>query len=112
MKKFALGLLTVALALPLSAATWKDVSLMDAGCATHKEKTDKPDEHTKMCATRCGEKGGFGAIIDGKFVKFDAKGDELTTAALKKTEKNDHLRADITGEMKDGKINVTSLEVK
>jgi len=112
MKKLVLGILVLALALPLTAATWKDVALMDAGCATHKEKTDAPDAHTKTCALRCGAKGGYGAIVDGKFIKFDKKGDELTDAALKKTEKNDHLRADITGEMKDGKIEVTALEIK
>jgi|GEM_PF-1353082 len=112
MKKFVLATLVLALALPLGAATWKDVSLMDAGCATHKEKMDKPEEHTKACAMRCGEKGGYGAIVDGKFIKFDAKGDELTTAALKKSEKTDHLKADITGELKDGKLEVSAIEIK
>jgi len=112
MKKVVLGILILALALPLAAATWKDVALMDAGCATHKEKMDKPDEHSKTCAMRCGKEGGYGAIVDGKFVKFDKKGDELTDAALKKTEKTDHLRADVTGEMKDGKINVSAIEIK
>jgi hypothetical protein len=112
MKKLILGVMVLALALPLSAATWKDVSLMDAGCATHKEKTDAPDAHTKACAMRCGAKGGYGAIIDGKFVKFDKKGDDLTHAALGKLEKEDHLRADITGELKDGKLEVSAIEVK
>ena len=112
MKKFVLGILVLALALPLAAETWKDVALMDAGCATHKEKMDKPDEHTKACAMRCGAKGGYGAIVDGKFIKFDQKGDELTDAALKKSDKTDHLRADVTGEMKDGKIEVSAIEIK
>ena len=112
MKRTVLAILVLALALPLTAATWKDVSLMDAGCATHKEKMDKPDEHTKTCAMRCGKEGGYGAIVDGKFVKFDKKGDELTEAALKKTEKTDHLKADITGELKDGKIEVSAIAIK
>ena len=112
MKKLVLATLALALALPLAAATWKDVALMDAGCATHKEKMDKPDEHTKTCAMRCGAKGGYGAIVDGKFVKFDKKGDDLTDAALKKSEKTDHLRADVSGEMKDGKIEVSAIEIK
>lgn len=112
MKKFVLGALVFALALPLAADTWKDVSLMDAGCAAHKEKMDKPDEHSKTCATRCGAKGGYGAIVDGKFIKFDKKGDDLTDAALKKSDKTDHLRADVTGEMKDGKLNVSTIEIK
>ena len=112
MKKLILGAMVLALALPLSAATWKDVSLMDAGCATHKEKTDAPDAHTKTCAMRCGAKGGYGALIDGKFVKFDKKGDELAIEALKKSAKDDHLRADVTGEIKDGVLNVTAIDVK
>ena len=112
MKKLVLATFALALALPLTAATWKDVALMDAGCATHKEKMDKPDEHTKTCAMRCGAKGGYGAIVDGKFVKFDKKGDDLTDAALKKSEKTDHLRADVSGEMKDGKIEVSAIEIK
>jgi len=112
MKKIVLATLLLALALPLSAATWKGVALMDAGCATHKEKTDEPDSHTKTCAMRCGSKTGYGAVVDGKFIKFDKKGDELTEAALKKTDKSDHLRADVTGEMKDGKIEVSAIEIK
>ena len=112
MKKLILTTLVLALALPLSAATWKDVALMDAGCAVHKEKTDAPDAHTKTCAIRCGAKTGYGAMVDGKFIKFDKKGDELTDAALKKTDKTDHLRANVTGELKDGKIEVSALELK
>ncbi len=112
MKKLTLGILTLALALPLSAATFKDVALMDAGCATHKEKTDAPDEHAKACLMRCAAKSGVGAIIDGKFVKFDKKGDELAIEALKKSAKDDHLRADVTGEIKDGVLNVTAIDVK
>jgi hypothetical protein len=112
MKKLTLGAMFFVLALPLSAATWKDVSLMDAGCSVQKEKMDAPDAHTKHCAMKCGIKGGYGAIIDGKFVKFDKKGDELTHAALGKLDKEDHLRADITGEIKDGKLEVSTIDVK
>ena len=54
----------------------------------------------------------MGAIIDGKFVKFDKKGDELAIEALKKSAKDDHLRADVTGEIKDGVLNVTAIDVK
>jgi len=104
--------LVLALALPLSAATFKDVALMDAACATHKEKTDAPDAHTKACMMRCAGKGGVGAVIDGKFVKFDKNGDDLAVEALKKSAKDDHIRADVTGEIKDGVLNVTAIDVK
>ncbi len=108
MKKAALVVLIAALALPLSAETWKNVSLMDGGCAGKKEKLAKPDAHTRSCAVKCAE-SGYGAVVKGKFVKFDAKGSELAKEALAKSEKKDHLRATVTGELKDGVIQVTSL---
>ena len=111
MKRMVMVVLACLLALPLAAETWKNVSLMDAGCAAKKDVVAKPDEHPKSCALQC-SKAGYGAIVDGKFVKFDKKGDDLADAALKKTEKTDHLRADVTGEMKDGKIEVSALEIK
>ena len=100
MKKTVLSTLVLMLALPLAAETWKNVSLMDGGCA----------KHTKSCAMQCA-KSGYGAVVDGKFVKFDKHGSELATEAIKKSDKKDNLRADITGEMKNGEIVVDKLEM-
>lgn len=111
MKKLALGILVLALASPLAAATWEGVSLMDAGCASKAEMVAHPDDHTKSCAMMC-SKAGYGAIVDGKFIKFDDKGNELAAAALKATEKTDHLRANITGEIKDDVLHVTALTLQ
>ena len=111
-KKSALVILVLALAIPLSAETWKNVSLMDAGCGKKAEKIAKADEHSRSCAMRCGKGGGYGAVVDGKFVKFDAKGDELAAAALEKSEKKDHLRANVEGTMKDGVLHVSSLDLR
>lgn len=111
MKKTALIVLVAALALPLSAETWKDVSLMDASCAAKAEKMKDPDEHSTSCAMKCA-KSGYGAVVNGQFVKFDAKGNELTSKALEKTDKKDHLRATVQGEMKDGVIQVSSLTLQ
>jgi hypothetical protein len=108
MKKTALVILVAALALPLSAETWKGVSLMDASCASKAEKMKDPDAHVRSCALQC-SKSGYGAVVNGKFVKFDAKGNELTKAALTKSEKKDHLRATVNGEMKGDEIHVSSL---
>jgi hypothetical protein len=108
MKKLALGILVLALASPLAAATWKGVALMDAGCAAKADMVAHPDDHPKSCAMQC-SKAGFGAIVDGKFVKFDKKGSDLAAEAVKKTEKKDHLRATVTGELKDGVIEVDTL---
>jgi hypothetical protein len=111
MKKLALGILVLALASPLAAATWEGVSLMDAGCASKEEMVAHPDDHTTSCAKMC-SKAGYGAIVDGKFVKFDDKGNELAAAALKATDKKDHLRANITGEMQDDVLHVTALTLQ
>jgi hypothetical protein len=108
MKKFAVIIAVLALALPLSAATWKNVSLMDANCAKKKDVIANPDNHTRSCALQC-SKAGYGAVVDGKFVKFDDKGSELAKAAFEKSDKKDHLRATVTGEEKDGVIHVTAL---
>lgn len=108
MKKAALIILVAALALPLSAETWKGVSLMDGNCAAKPAKMADPDAHARSCALQCA-KGGYGVVVGGKFVKFDAKGNDLAMEALKKSDKKDHLRATVNGEMKDGVIQVSSL---
>jgi hypothetical protein len=111
MKNIILTLLVIALASPLAAATWKAVPLMDAGCAAKETFKAHPENHPRSCALQC-SKAGFGAVIDGKFVKFDAKGDALAIAALKKSDKRDHLQVNVTGEMKNGAIQVTALTLK
>jgi len=111
MKRIVLGLLVIALALPITAATWKDVALLDANCAAKEKVMAHPENHTKACALQC-SKAGYGAVVDGKFVKFDKKGNALAAAALKKSDKKDHLTATVTGEMKDGTIAVSSLTLK
>ncbi|HXH39356.1 MAG TPA: hypothetical protein VNN08_12070 [Thermoanaerobaculia bacterium] len=108
MKKAALVILALALALPLSAETWKNVSLMDSSCAAKKDAMTNPDAHTRSCALKC-VKSGYGAVVDGKFIKFDEKGSDLAKAAMTKSEKKDHIRATVSGEMKDGVIHVSSL---
>jgi hypothetical protein len=110
MKKTVLATLVLMIALPLAAETWKNVSLMDAGCANKKEAMAAPEKHTKHCAVQCA-KAGYGAVVDGKFVKFDKHGSELASEAIKKSDKKDNLRADVTGELKNGEIAVTKLEM-
>lgn len=110
MKKLPLIVLVALVALPLSAATWKNVSLMDAGCATKAKAMSNPDGHARSCALQCA-KSGYGAVVDGKFVKFDQKGSDLAKDALQKSDKRDHLRATVSGDMKDGVIHVTSLKL-
>ncbi|MGA7617629.1 MAG: hypothetical protein WBX15_20880 [Thermoanaerobaculia bacterium] len=113
MKRFA-GMITVALVLVFSPialfaadATWKNVSIVDTNC--HAKFTKNADAHTRSCALKCA-KSGFGVITpDGKFLAFDAKGNELATAALKSSTKKDHLRATVVGEQSGETIAVKSL---
>ena len=106
MRKLAIFGLVLLVALPVAAAEWKSVSLVDAGCAD-RVKAD-PDKHTRACAMRC-EESGYGVVADGAFVKFDEKGNNLAIEALQKSKKDDHLRATITGEIKDGVLYVETL---
>ena len=110
MKKTALAILVFALALPVYAETWKNAPLMDVDCSAEQSKLDNPDKHSRGCALKCAD-SGYGIIVDKKFVKFDAKGSELAKAALDKSDKKDHLRVTVDGDMKDGVINVSALSL-
>jgi hypothetical protein len=107
-KAFLLLALVVALPLSLSAETWKHVSLIDGGCAKHAEKLANPDAHTKECALKC-SKAGYGAVVDGKFIKFDEKGNEMVKSALMKSDKKDNFHAVVVGVKKGDEIKVEHL---
>ena len=111
MKKMSLVILMFALALPVSAETWKNAALLDVDCSDSAKKLEDPDKHTKGCALKCAD-SGFGIVVDKKFIKFDAKGSDLAKAAIEKSEKKDHLRATVEGDMKDGVINVSKLTLE
>lgn len=107
-KLFTLILLTI-FALPVFAAEWKDAPVVDVQCSS-RVKAD-PDSHTKDCATKCA-KSGFGIYTsDGKFLKFDSKGNKEFSEALQKTDKKDHLRVNVKGEQSGDTIKVDSLSL-
>src|SRR5262245_54852407 len=96
-------------AMALTAATWKNVSLIDSQCVD-KAKAD-PDKHTKKCALAC-EDGGYGILTaEGKFLKFDAAGNEKAEKALEATQKTDHLRATVEGTVSGDEIKVASVTI-
>jgi hypothetical protein len=102
----ALAIAAVALAGVAAAETWKNAAFMDAECAD-KFKAD-PDKHTVKCAVAC-EDDGYGILTaDGKFLKFDAAGNEKAAAALKDTKKTDHLRVTVEGTLEGDQIKVTA----
>lgn len=109
MKKLLAVLLVAFFSLPMLAAEWKNVPVVDVQCSS-RMKAD-PDSHTKECAMKCA-KSGFGIYTsDGQFLKFDAKGNAEIMDALKKTSKSDHLRVNVKGEQSGDTIKVESLSL-
>ena len=110
MKRLALVTLAIALSTPLFAKEYKNVALLDTHCAEKKDVAANPDSHTRSCMMSCAATG-YGAVIDGKFSKFDAKGNDLAKEALKNSTAKDHLRVTVNGDVKDGVLQVTSLKL-
>jgi len=106
------GWLAVAfLALPLiaSAETFSNVSVVDVNCS--KKVADTADAHTRDCALKCAESGFAIVTSDKKIIKLDAEGNKQVAAALKASDKKDHLRVDVTGDVKGDTIAVTSIKL-
>ncbi len=104
-----LALVLLALPLVASAETFSNVSVVDVNCS--KKVADTADTHTRDCALKCAE-SGFGIVTsDKKFLKFDAEGNKQVEAALKATDKKDHLRVDVTGDVDGDTIKVTSVKL-
>jgi len=104
----ALVLAAAAFAGVAAAETWKNAAFMDAACVD--QFKDNPDKHSAKCAVAC-EDDGYGILTaDGKFLKFDAAGNEKAVAALKDTKKTDHLRATVEGTLDGDQIKVTSFQ--
>ena len=110
MKK-AIVLLGVLMALPSFAAAedWSNVPMIDTQCST-KAKAD-PDSHTKACALACA-KSGFGIVDkDGNYLKFDAKGNQEAMKLLESSNKQDHIRVDVSGKKDGSVIHVESVKL-
>ena len=112
MKKVAsLALLFGMCAIPVFSATetFNNVSVIDSNCST-KAAAD-PDSHTRECALKC-QASGYGILTkDHKFLKFDTAGNAQITEALKASDKKDHLRVDVTGDVKGDTLQVSSIKL-
>ncbi len=89
--------------------------VVDQMCAKNMAKKSNPMEmaakHTKECALEeaCAA-SGFGLFYDnGKWVKFDEKGDKLAKTMIENSKKEKDIMADVTGEMKEDMFIVASL---
>src|SRR5262249_38159171 len=113
MKKVAAFLVLAGLSIASAFAageTFSDVSVIDVSCS--KKAAADPDSHTKACALACSASGDGFYTKEKNFVKFDAEGNKRVLEALKASDKKDHLRADITGEVKGDTISVTSIHLR
>ena len=112
MKKAVSFLVLLGLAaMPALAAveTYKDVPVVDVNCST-KVAAD-PDSHTRACALKCAA-SGFGIVTkDKQFLKFDAEGNAKIADALKASDKKDHLRVDVSGDVQGDTLKVTSIKL-
>jgi hypothetical protein len=110
MRKLALLLSALALlAVPALSETFHNVPVVDKNCSS--KVASNPDAHTRACALKCAA-SGYGIVTsDEKFLKFDAKGDEQIKEALEKSDKKDHLRVDVTGEVENDTLKVSSIKL-
>jgi len=106
MKRIAL--LTAAAAL-LSVAAFAETfngTVVDVSC-----KGKDLASHTKKCAVGCAKSGYALVTGDGKFLKFDEKGNAKALAALKATSKENDLKATVEGTVDGDVLNVTSISI-
>jgi hypothetical protein len=112
MKKLAASLVLFGLsAVPALAATesYTNVTVIDVNCS--KKAAADPDSHTRSCALQCAM-SGYGIIAtDKKFIKFDDAGNTKVQEALKASDKKDHLRVDVSGDLQGDTLKVTSIKL-
>ena len=103
----ALALLLAGTAVP---AAEFDGHLMDNMCAA--TRLNQAAGHTLRCIKSC-SKSGFGIVTNqGQYVRFDEAGNVKALRALKQTAKQNNLLAKVSGQMKDGVIQVDKLTIE
>lgn len=91
-----------------AAETYKNVPVVDVNCS--KKVAADPDTHTRDCALKC-QASGFGIVTkDNQFLKFDGAGNASIVDQLKASDKKDHLRVDVSGEVQGDTLKVTSVK--
>jgi len=81
----------------------------DVSCS--KRVAADPDSHTRDCALKCAG-SGFGIVTsDQKFLKVDAAGNEKIVEALKASDKKDHLRVNVEGDVQGDTLKVSSIKL-
>jgi len=88
------------------AETWTG-TVVDVMC-----KNNDLASHTRDCAVSCATSGYGIVLADGRFIKFDERGNVKALAALKATSKDKELKAKVTGALKDEVIQVESIQIE
>jgi hypothetical protein len=105
MRKFILLFASVVLfAIPALSETFHDVPVVDKNCSS--KVAASPGAHKRECALKC-DASGYGIVTsDQKFLKFDADGNAKIKEALQSSDKKDHLRVDVSGDVENGTLKV------
>lgn len=112
MRKFTLALLSGALLIPgiAGAETFTNVPVIDTNCS--KRVADAPDSHTRACALKCAS-SGFGIITSGnRYLRFDKAGNQQILSQLKSSDKKDHLRVNVSGDVQGDMLKVQSVTLQ
>jgi len=105
MKRLLWTAAAATLCLTASGETWTG-TVVDIMC-----KGNDLASHTAKCAVSCA-KGGYGLVLaDGKFVKFNEKGNAKALSALKSTAKEKDLKAKVSGSLDGDVIQVDNIEI-
>jgi Tfp pilus assembly ATPase PilU len=92
-----------------AAESYENVAVVDVSCS--RKAAADPDSHTRDCALAC-TKSGFGILTkDQRFLKFVAAGNAKIVEALKASDKKDHLRVNVDGDLQGDTLKVTSIKL-
>jgi len=91
--------------------------LVDKSCAPYivkkgpAEAARKGAAHTRECALEpeC-SKNGYGVVVDGTFIKFDAHGDVKAKEYLMKTKREENILVDVSGVQEGETFTVASVK--
>jgi hypothetical protein len=105
MRQFSFGSIMLALlALPVLGETFHNVAIVDKNYAG--KVAGNPDAHTRDCVLKCAS-SGYGILTnDQKFLKFDADGNPKLKQALQASDRKDHLRVDVSGDVENNTLKV------
>ena len=103
----ALAVLALAFPAAALAESWTNVPLVDVKCS--QKVKDNPDAHTRDCALMCATSGYGIWTADGKYLKLDTESSKRALELLKASDRKDHLRVDVTGELTGDTLKVATI---